>query len=277
MPATSASVTVAIASDAPAPVTPSPPSSSVEPTPSQRTGRYKPHSFFDNPPSGYASGTSTPACSARPSAESSNHRTRLSTQLQQIDLNHIHRGCGHVAELEVDAEARIAFAHYGYIYAMALIPRPNDQRWLVTGSGDTDVKIWECEPGGGLRLLRNFSALNGAALSFAVRDSLLYAGLQDGQIVVWDLETSACIRTIEAHESDVLAMSVLGGDLYTCGADGKVLRVNERFDCTAHFRGHSGIILSSTIVEGQNSSWELITAGNDSYVKVISFSDGQKG
>lgn len=173
-----------------------------------------------------------------------------------------------VGELEVNAEDRMCFAHYGYVYALHMITRQQGPRWLVSGSGDSDVKIWLCLPGGGLRLLREFNGLSGGVLSFAVRDSLLFAGLQDGEIVVWDLETGACIRTIEAHESDVMTMSVLGSEVYTAGADGRVIRVNEEFDCTAAFRAHSGIILDSTIVEGTRRGWELVTAGNDSYVKV---------
>ena len=120
-------------------------------------------------------------------------------------------------------------------------------------------------------MLRGFSELTGAVLSLAVRDSLLFAGMQDGEIVVWDLETGACIRTIEAHEADVLTMTVLGSDVYTAAADGRVLRVNDEFDSTASFKAHSGIILSSTIVPGVKDRWELITAGNDSYVKASGF------
>lgn len=165
-------------------------------------------------------------------------------------------------------DSRIAFAHYGYIYALHTVNRPDGSNWLISGSGDSDVKIWHCQPQGGLQFLRGFDSLAGAVLSLAFRDSLLYVGLQDGGIIVWDLETGACIRTIDAHEADVLAMSVLGGDTYTAAADGRVLRVNEEFDCTAAFKAHSGIILSSTIIQGLRDGWELITAGNDSFVKV---------
>ena len=173
-----------------------------------------------------------------------------------------------VDELEVNAEDRMCFAHYGYVYALHMITRQQGPRWLVSGSGDSDVKIWLCLPGGGLRLLREFNGLSGGVLSFAVRDSLLFAGLQDGQIVVWDLETGACIRTIEAHESDVMTMSVLGSEVYTAGADGRVIRVNEQFRLHRGVQSAFGIILDSTIVEGTKRGWELVTAGNDSYVKV---------
>jgi di- and tripeptidase len=172
-------------------------------------------------------------------------------------------------EIEITVESRLAFAHYGYIYALATVSRPDGSVWLISGSGDCDVKIWLAHPQGGLQLIRHFTGLQGAVHSFAVRDSLLYAGQQDGEIKVWDLETSACIRSIQAHEADVLTMSVLGQDVYTAAADGQVLRVDERFDCTASWRAHSGIILSSTLVDGKEKGrWELITAGNDSYIKV---------
>jgi di- and tripeptidase len=177
-----------------------------------------------------------------------------------------------VMEIEITVESRLAFAHYGYVYALITIPRPDGSLWLVSGSGDCDVKIWLAHPQGGLQLLQEFTGLHGAVHCFAVRDSLLYAGQQDGEIKVWDLETNACIRSIQAHDADVLTMTVLGEDVYTAAADGQVLRVDERFDCTAAWGAHSGIILSSTIVKAkERDRWELITAGNDSYVKVRLF------
>ena len=230
--------------------------------PIQRTGRYRPHAFFDKFPS--ASDTPQTPGSALPLPR------RKSISSSDLERSTVLPSTSHegVLEIEVDIDARIAFAHYGYIYALHIVPRPDGSRILASGSGDCDIKIWLCHASGGLEFVRGFDGLSGAVLSFAVRDSLLYAGVQDGEIAVWDLETGACIRTIEAHEADVLTMSVLGSDVYTAAADGRVLRINEDFDCTAAFKAHAGIILSSTIVRGLTDRWELITAGNDSYVKV---------
>ena len=247
--------------------------------PKQRTGRYRPHAFFDNPPS-CSSGASTPispvpGCKGTHSAIS----TQISTSLSHLELQRsISRqstdeaktpASSTVAEVEIGAEARIAFAHFGYIYALHLIQRPEGENWLVSGSGDSDIKIWSCRPSGGLSLVHTFGNLSGAVHSLAFRDSLLFAGMQDGQIGVWDLETGACIRKIEVHDSDVLALSVLGDDLYTGAADGIVARINGKFESTATWGAHDGIVLSSCIVSGKHG-WELITAGNDSSVKVSS-------
>ncbi|WWD18890.1 hypothetical protein CI109_103345 [Kwoniella shandongensis] len=240
--------------------------------PSQRTGRYKPHTFFDNPPSGASqSGASTPkspVVSAFSTPASTNRKDFLSSaDLDKLSLND--RADHPATELEVSPDSRRAFAHYGYVYAMLMIDRPEGRKWLVSGSGDSDVKIWETDVGGGLTLVRHFDALPGGVLSFAVRDSLLYAGLQGGEIIVWDMETSACVRTIEAHDADVMAMTVLGSDVYTTSADGRVLRMNEEFDCTAAFKAHNGTVMSSTVIPTlRGDGWELITTGSDSYVKI---------
>lgn len=45
-----------------------------------------------------------------------------------------------VKEIEVPSEGRLATAHYGYVYAMEMIQR-KDEVWLVSGSGDSDVKV----------------------------------------------------------------------------------------------------------------------------------------
>lgn len=230
-------------------------------TPGQRSGRYKPHSFFDTPPADMRSGTSTPRTPvAQPVCSS--RSTYLSVE-REVEAE------PEAVEFEVDCDSIVFYAHYGYVYALETIKRPDGARWLASGSGDSDIKIWECTPGGGLNLVREFNSLAGAVLSLAYRDSLLYAGLQDGEIDVWDLETGARIRTIEAHESDVMAMAVLGSDVYTGAADGRVLRINGAFDCTAAFNAHADSVLACTVVRTAGGpGYELVTAGNDSFVKI---------
>jgi len=72
-----------------------------------------------------------------------------------------------------------------------------------------------------------------------VRGDTIYAGCQDGYVKVLDLETKTSVRTIIVEEVwpfsdsivlsqdffflqfvDIISMSVLGSDLYTCSANG---------------------------------------------------------
>jgi di- and tripeptidase len=181
-----------------------------------------------------------------------------------------------VIEFEVDADSTVFYAHYGYVYALEMIPRPGGGCWLASGSGDSDVKIWDCAPGGGLTLVREFNNLPGAVLSLTSRDALLYAGLQGGEIDVWDLETGSRIRTIDAHNMDVMAMLVLGCDVYAGAADGNVRCIDDAFDCTASFKAHDDPVLTMAIVPAAGSDrgheYELLTAGNDSFLKIWAIS-----
>ena len=86
-------------------------------------------------------------------------------------------------------------------------------------------------------------------LSLVARDGTLYAGCQDGCVAVLDLETRSLVRLILAQEvrchfllsapcvyafaylyaqnSDVLSLSMIDTDLYTCSANGWVqVRLN---------------------------------------------------
>jgi di- and tripeptidase len=144
---------------------------------------------------------------------------------------------------------------------MQMLQRPDGDYWLVSGSGDADVKIWECQLEGGLKFLFSFDDLPGAVLSFAYRDSLLFGGLQDGQIKVWDLETRSCIRTIMAHDSDVMSMTIAGTNLYAAGANGTMFCFDSSFDCTATYQAHESAILSTVLVPAEGSRYGLISAG----------------
>lgn len=181
------------------------------------------------------------------------------------------------AELNVPARNVIDSAHYGYVYCMALLPSTSwgaatskrQDVLLVTGSGDETMKVWRCSPTG-LELLNTIECTHGAILSLVAREDILYAGCQDGYVRVWDLQTNGFIRTIMVQENvDVLSLSILGSDLYTCSADGQVKRYSDTFDCTASWDAHSGIVLSSIVTRGTDpAEFELVTGGNDGAINV---------
>lgn len=197
--------------------------------------------------------------------------------------------------LHVPAANVLNSAHYGYIYCMALLPSPhltaNDPVRedgaveLLTGSGDEDVKLWLCTQEGGPVLQHTFYAGEGdGVLSLVVRNGTVYAGCQAGFVKVWDIETRTLVRTIIAQENvDVLSLSMIDSDLYGCSANGIVQRWSSSFECTATWKAHDGIVLSSIIAadsedpscsasaspSAQNASrFALVTGANDSTIQV---------
>ncbi|THH23069.1 hypothetical protein EUX98_g8107 [Antrodiella citrinella] len=140
---------------------------------------------------------------------------------------------GPITSVEVPATNMIWSAHFGYVYCVALSPSTYegsddnpicdvDATRLVTGSGDSTVKLWSL-PSGIPTLEHTFECGQGAVLALAVRADTVYAGCQDGYVKVLDLETRTCVRTIIVQEGiDVLSLSMLDSDLYTCSANGQI-------------------------------------------------------
>ncbi|KAF8644410.1 hypothetical protein AX16_008471 [Volvariella volvacea WC 439] len=196
--------------------------------------------------------------------------------------------------LDIPAENVIDSAHYGYVYCMSKVQRENEEVWIATGSGDESVKIWACtKKSPKPKLIHTFDCQHGAVLALVIsgEDDTLYAGCQDGYVKVLDLETKTLVRTIIVQEGvDILSMSLLQSDLYTCSADGRVKRWSKCFDCTASWSAHNGISLSSIIDHSWNrnesknkvdrddkSNIRLITGGNDNSIKIWEIAPPAKG
>ncbi|PPQ77469.1 hypothetical protein CVT25_011339 [Psilocybe cyanescens] len=173
--------------------------------------------------------------------------------------------------LSIPATNVIDSAHYGYIYTMTILTGLDQGIQLATGSGDETVKLWTCDSGVP-ELVHEFECSHGAVLALVAEGDTIYAGCQDGYVRVFDLETKTFVRTIIVQEGvDIISMSMLGSDLYTCSADGWIKRWSASFDCTASWQGHDGIVLSSIITRRntyESSGFYLITGGSDDHIKV---------
>lgn len=182
--------------------------------------------------------------------------------------------------INIPATNVIDSAHFGYIYCMALLPSTREgtgnpaqkqvrNYYLITGSGDETVKIWRCDPSG-LSMMHSFDCQHGAVLSLVTSGETIYAGCQDGHVKVLDFETRTLVRSIIVQENvDVLSLSIMQSDLYTCSANGHIHRWSSSFDCTASWRAHDGIVLSSVVsCSSDRKSFCLVTGANDGFVKV---------
>ncbi|KAH0832219.1 glutathione degradosome [Lanmaoa asiatica] len=201
--------------------------------------------------------------------------------------------------IEIPATNVLDSAHFGYIYCMTMMPsqrtgsddialQPGATYHLLTGSGDETVKIWACTSSGPV-LKHTFECDHGAVLSIAVTGDTLFAGCQEGYVLVFDLETRTLIRTIIIQENiDILSLSMVHSELYTCSSNGQIqVRVSEAgwvsqytnfrgferwsptFNCSASWSAHEGIVLSSIVTHSsQANGFVLVSGANDGFVKI---------
>ena len=177
--------------------------------------------------------------------------------------------------LEVDKDHICQFAHYGYVYCIVLahgLVRPGEDV-LISGGGDGSIKLWALNPDDGA--ISEAGVLdNGyiSVFSMALDATILYAGLIEGDINVWDLDTRQLVRSVRAHAEDVLTLSVGRGFIFSGGAGGFAKKFTQKYECTSRWEAHSGLVLASALKE-HNGRQLLATGGNDCCVAVWDVSE----
>jgi di- and tripeptidase len=132
--------------------------------------------------------------------------------------------------LEVDPEHVVQYAHYGYVYCLLLTGKLSQdfpgEDILISGGGDGTIKLWALDEAEDSKIaIAQIACLeNGdySVVSMVLDGTLLYAGLLEGDINVWDLETRQLVRNVKAHSEDVLTLAVAGEFLLSGAASGTV-------------------------------------------------------
>ena len=111
---------------------------------------------------------------------------------------------------------------------------------MISFADKVICKVWSLSSGAPT-LEHTFECEQGAVLAVVVSGDIVYAGCQDGYVKVWDLETKTLVRRIIVSEVgfqchpyevmitltasqnvDILSLSILHSDLYTCSANVEV-------------------------------------------------------
>lgn len=83
---------------------------------------------------------------------------------------------------------------------------PNTSSFVVTGSRDKTIRIWESQTGQCLKTLTGHDNWI-RALVFHPTGKFLLSASDDKTIRIWDMSTGRCTKTIEAHSHFVTCMS----------------------------------------------------------------------
>ena len=99
----------------------------------------------------------------------------------------------------------------------------HDGRYLLSGSIDTSVRLWEVSSG---ELVRRFDGHTSGVMSASISSDDRYAvtGAQDGSLIVWDLASGDLVRQIKGHSGVVHYVSFMsdGEGIWSAADDGTV-------------------------------------------------------
>jgi di- and tripeptidase len=166
--------------------------------------------------------------------------------------------------IEVPSSNILRYAHHGFIYTMKV-----QGDFLITGSGDGLIKIWDMTKS--MKLVTELDNED-SVLSIALNDSFLYCGLPDGKIKLWDLNTSQQLLafnsdvTTSENDNDVLTLAATKNYLFKGSQDG-ITKWKFGTDIKHFWHAHDGLVLSSEIVT-KGHKVLLITGGNDASLAI---------
>jgi WD40 repeat protein len=163
--------------------------------------------------------------------------------------------------------------HTEAVYAVAFTP---DARFVVTGSGDRAVKVWDAGSGKELKTFAGPAGHQNLVLSVAVSPdgNLIASGGSDNTAKIWDFPRNTPLREIANSEAvAVVAVSPDGTKLAGGGKDGTVRLWNiadgkELFKAAGHIGAVAGIAFN-------NNGQFLASAGADRTLRFWNPADGK--
>lgn len=149
-----------------------------------------------------------------------------------------------------------------------------DGKYLLTGSTDGMVRLWDILSG---NLMRTLSGHSGPVLSIAVSPDNLHAasGEEDGSVIVWDLSTRKRGNTLPGNSGSTLALEFIpGGDHLLIGgrAETVVMWDFKQGRITKKFEGHQGAVNDLALApNGRN----FVSASSDNTLRLWDIASGR--
>lgn len=144
-----------------------------------------------------------------------------------------------------------------------------NNKYLMTGSYDSTIKIWKIETG---ELLKTLSGHTKGIRSLAFDSQKLITGGLDSTIKVWNYHNGQCISTYRGHDDAVLSVDFLNRTIVSGSADHtvKVWHVDSRTCYT--LRGHTDWVNSVKIHPESNT---IFSASDDTTIRMWDLNTNQ--
>ena len=135
--------------------------------------------------------------------------------------------------------------HSSYVNSVTISP---DGKYIVSGSDDETIKIWDIKTGECLNTLEGQNRVKSVTIS--PDGKYIVSGSIDKTIKIWDIKTAECLNTLEGHSSYVESVTISpDGKYIVSGSSDKTIKIWDikTGECLNTLEGHSYWVNSVTI------------------------------
>ena len=101
----------------------------------------------------------------------------------------------HLAKRQFRGSYMTCYGHKGWVESVSFSP---DGRWIVSGSNDKTIKIWDDTTGAELQTLRGH-AFAVRSVAFSPNGRRIVSGSDDNTLKIWDVTSGAELQTLRGH------------------------------------------------------------------------------
>jgi WD40 repeat protein len=149
---------------------------------------------------------------------------------------------------------RIIAGHCGRITA---ISATGDSRFVVSGSSDKTLKLWELESGQCLRTFVGHDA-DVNAVAVVPHSPFVVSASRDETVRLWNTDSGKCVRALEGHVGEVGCLTVArNGQTAISGGEDCTLRLWELGSglCQRVFKRHPAVKDMQSLIRASNSEF----------------------
>ncbi len=161
--------------------------------------------------------------------------------------------------------------HEGSVNDVSITP---NEKYVVSGSDDCTVRIWDIETGENIKILRGHKD-HITSVAVLPNGKRVVSGSKDRTLCIWDIETGKSIRTLKGHKSWVTAVSVTpNGKHVISGSKDRTVCIwdIETGEITNTLEGHKDQITSVTVMPDGN---HVVSASRDGTIRIWNIETGE--
>lgn len=191
-------------------------------------------------------------------------------EIDELEKNKLF-GTGKPGTAYAELTPLLNLGHAFPVTAVAISP---DKQWLVSGSSDKTVKLWDFESG---QLLKTFKGHGGAITSVCIGpdNRRIVSTGEDNTLKLWDVENGSLLKSLEGH-NDSVTSAVIGKNnlLIVSGSRDASIKLWDIKSGTVikTFKGSDSAV-NSTAISPDNR--RIVSGGDDARIRVWDVDSGQ--